>query len=168
MQLLNLNLKIAEREQNGEPVQSPNLPGWFENKEKLISNDCVRFEGWNFCKNNKVAVLSNGIMGLLNFWWKIFIYKRKIHTFLQIIRLWTKILSWYRPVLSQLVFDSSCSALLPLALFGIMAVTSGFSVVTPILGIASTNLVLPDEPLTPNFALCEKIRSIVRRRCTWP
>jgi TonB-dependent SusC/RagA subfamily outer membrane receptor len=34
--------------------------------------------------------------------------------------------------------------------------------------IPSTNLVLPDEPLTPNFALCEKIRSIVRRRCTWP
>jgi hypothetical protein len=44
-QLLNLNFKIAEREQNGETVQSPGLPVWFENKEKLISDDCVRFEG---------------------------------------------------------------------------------------------------------------------------
>ncbi len=44
-QLLNLNFKIAEREQNGEPVQKPGLPDWFEDKEKLISDDCVRLEG---------------------------------------------------------------------------------------------------------------------------
>ena len=44
-QLLNLNLNIAESEQNGEPVQAPGLPAWFENREKLISGDCVRFEG---------------------------------------------------------------------------------------------------------------------------
>ena len=44
-QLLNLNLKIAESEQNGKPVQAPGLPVWFVNREKLISGDCVKFEG---------------------------------------------------------------------------------------------------------------------------
>jgi hypothetical protein len=34
--------------------------------------------------------------------------------------------------------------------------------------IPSTNSVLLDDPLAPNFAACEKIRSIVKRRCTWP
>jgi len=34
--------------------------------------------------------------------------------------------------------------------------------------IPSTNRVLPDVPLVPNFASCEKIRSIVKRKCTWP
>lgn len=44
-QLLNLNHQIACREQKGEPVIAPGLPDWFKNKEKLISDDCVRFEG---------------------------------------------------------------------------------------------------------------------------
>lgn len=44
-QLLNMNFTIAEREQNGKPVQAPSLPEWFKNKEKLISGDCVKFEG---------------------------------------------------------------------------------------------------------------------------
>jgi len=48
--------------------------------------------------------------------------------------------------------------------------------------IPSTNLVLPDAPLIPNFAPCEKIRKLVRHLtdtakrkparlidgCTWP
>jgi len=44
-QLLSLNHQIAEREQKGEPVAAPGLPDWFENKKKLISDDCVRVEG---------------------------------------------------------------------------------------------------------------------------
>lgn len=44
-QLLELNYDVSEREQRGEPVQSPGLPEWFPEKEKLVSADCVRFEG---------------------------------------------------------------------------------------------------------------------------
>jgi hypothetical protein len=31
----------------------------------------------------------------------------------------------------------------------------------------STNLVLPDTPLVPTFAPCEKIRNTAKRKCTW-
>lgn len=44
-QLLALNLEVAAREQRGQPVQAPGLPEWYPEKEKLISDDCVRFEG---------------------------------------------------------------------------------------------------------------------------
>lgn len=43
--LLQLNELVAEREANGEKVQSPGLPEWFEGKESLVSDDCVRFLG---------------------------------------------------------------------------------------------------------------------------
>jgi hypothetical protein len=33
--------------------------------------------------------------------------------------------------------------------------------------IPSTNPVLIDDPLAANFSPCEKIRSIVKKRCTW-
>jgi hypothetical protein len=44
-QLLALNLDVAAREQRGQPVQAPGLPGWYPNKKSLVSDDCVRFEG---------------------------------------------------------------------------------------------------------------------------
>ncbi len=44
-QLLALNLEVAEREQQGLPVQPPGLPAWFPNPEKLVSDDCVKYEG---------------------------------------------------------------------------------------------------------------------------
>ncbi len=44
-QLLALNLSVSAREERGEPVQSPGLPDWYAEKEKLVSDDCVRFEG---------------------------------------------------------------------------------------------------------------------------
>ena len=43
-QLLALNFSVSAREERGEPVQSPGLPDWYTNKEKLVSDDCVRFE----------------------------------------------------------------------------------------------------------------------------
>ena len=43
VQLLALNLELAAREERGEPVQSPGLPEWYAQKEKLVSEDCVRF-----------------------------------------------------------------------------------------------------------------------------
>jgi hypothetical protein len=45
VQLLALNLEVAVREEQGEPVQSPGLTEWYPDKEKLVSEDCVRFEG---------------------------------------------------------------------------------------------------------------------------
>jgi len=44
-QLLALNYEVSEREQRGQTVQPPGLPEWFPEKEKLVSEDCVRFEG---------------------------------------------------------------------------------------------------------------------------
>ena len=44
-QILQLNEVVAKREANGEKVQSPGLPEWFEAKESLVSDDCVRFLG---------------------------------------------------------------------------------------------------------------------------
>jgi len=35
--------------------------------------------------------------------------------------------------------------------------------ITELIGIPSTNLVLPNAPLVPNFAPCEKIRKPVRQ-----
>lgn len=46
-QLLALNLSVSAREECGEPVQSPGIPNWYANKEKLISEDCVKFEERN-------------------------------------------------------------------------------------------------------------------------
>lgn len=43
-QILALNLEVACKEERDEPVQAPGLPGWYSDKEKLISDDCVRFE----------------------------------------------------------------------------------------------------------------------------
>ena len=43
-QLLELNLKVAEREANEEPVQAPGLPDFYPNPNELITDDCVKFE----------------------------------------------------------------------------------------------------------------------------
>jgi len=43
-QLLELNLSLAAKEENGEKVQAPGLPEWVEHKEEFVSEDCVRFE----------------------------------------------------------------------------------------------------------------------------
>ncbi len=43
-QLLELNIKVATNELEEEPVQGPGLPEWVMEKEKLISDDFVRFE----------------------------------------------------------------------------------------------------------------------------
>ena len=43
-QLLELNLQVAEKEKRQEKVQAPGLPDWVKNKEKFVSDDCVRFE----------------------------------------------------------------------------------------------------------------------------
>jgi hypothetical protein len=45
VQLLALNLEVATREERNEPVQAPGLPEWYPNKEKLVSENCVQFEG---------------------------------------------------------------------------------------------------------------------------
>ena len=42
-QLLELNVQVAEKEANGEQVQSPGLPVWFKDKERVVSEDCVKF-----------------------------------------------------------------------------------------------------------------------------
>lgn len=44
-QLLELNLEVAQKENDGEEVQKPGLPDWVENKEDFISGDCVEFMG---------------------------------------------------------------------------------------------------------------------------
>jgi hypothetical protein len=38
-----LNLEVVAWEERREPVQSPGLPEWYADKEKLVSEDCVRF-----------------------------------------------------------------------------------------------------------------------------
>jgi type I restriction-modification system DNA methylase subunit len=43
-QLLALNLKVAQNEKEGKPVQPPGLPDFVKNKEEYVSDDCVRFE----------------------------------------------------------------------------------------------------------------------------
>ena len=42
--LLELNLWIAERELNGENIQTPGLPDIIKSKKKFVSDDCVKFE----------------------------------------------------------------------------------------------------------------------------
>ncbi len=42
-QLLELNVQVAEKEANGEQVQSPGLPEWFKDKESVVTEDCVKF-----------------------------------------------------------------------------------------------------------------------------
>jgi hypothetical protein len=43
-QLLELNKQVHEKEKRKEKVQSPGLPDWVKNKEKFVSEDCVRLE----------------------------------------------------------------------------------------------------------------------------
>jgi hypothetical protein len=40
--LLNLNVRLYEREQRGEPVQGPGLPSKVKDKTTVVSTDCVR------------------------------------------------------------------------------------------------------------------------------
>ncbi len=42
-QLLNLNNSISKMENENKTVQKPGLPEWIDNKQKYISNDCVKF-----------------------------------------------------------------------------------------------------------------------------
>ena len=42
-QLLTLNHEVAGREKRNEPVQSSGLPVWFTDREKLVSDDCIKF-----------------------------------------------------------------------------------------------------------------------------
>ncbi len=42
--LLQLNLKVAAKEKAAEPVTSPGLPPYINNKEDFVSEECVRFE----------------------------------------------------------------------------------------------------------------------------
>jgi hypothetical protein len=44
-QLLELNEKVAQAESKGELVQAPGLPDWISDKQKYISDDCVKFLG---------------------------------------------------------------------------------------------------------------------------
>jgi hypothetical protein len=44
-QLLELNLAVAAKEENGSPVQAPGWPEHVKGKEKFITDDCVKFEG---------------------------------------------------------------------------------------------------------------------------
>jgi hypothetical protein len=41
-QLLELNLSVAHRLENAEPVTPPGIPATFPNPETLISDDCIR------------------------------------------------------------------------------------------------------------------------------
>ena len=41
-QLLELNLSVAQRLENAEPVTPPGIPATFPNPETLISDDCIR------------------------------------------------------------------------------------------------------------------------------
>jgi len=43
-QLLKLNLEVAAKEGKGQDVQAPGLPEWVKDKEKLVSDVCVKFE----------------------------------------------------------------------------------------------------------------------------
>jgi len=42
-QLLELNEKVAQLESKGTEVQAPGLPNWINDKQKYISEDCVKF-----------------------------------------------------------------------------------------------------------------------------
>ncbi len=42
-QLLDLNQKVAQAENEGKEVQPPGLPNWIADKQKYISDDCVKF-----------------------------------------------------------------------------------------------------------------------------
>ena len=44
-QMLELNYQISAKEEKGEKVQAPGLPAWFEDREQVVSDDCVRFIG---------------------------------------------------------------------------------------------------------------------------
>ncbi len=44
-QLLELNKKVAQAESEEKTVQSPGLPNWITDKQKYISDDCVKFIG---------------------------------------------------------------------------------------------------------------------------
>ena len=41
-QLLELNLAVAQRIENGEPVTAPGIPADFPKPESLVSEDCIR------------------------------------------------------------------------------------------------------------------------------
>ena len=43
-QLLQLNLQVSDKENRNEKVQPPGLPEWTKNIERLITNECVKFE----------------------------------------------------------------------------------------------------------------------------
>ncbi len=44
-QLLELNEKVAQLESKEKEVQAPGLPNWITDKQKYISDDCVKFIG---------------------------------------------------------------------------------------------------------------------------
>jgi hypothetical protein len=43
-QLLALNLKVARREEAGEPVTAPGVPPGYPNPARLVTEDCIRAE----------------------------------------------------------------------------------------------------------------------------
>jgi hypothetical protein len=43
-QLLNLNLELAEKEKNNIKIQVPGVPDYYTEIEKIMSDDCVKFE----------------------------------------------------------------------------------------------------------------------------
>jgi len=45
-QLLELNLAVAQRLDNAQPVTSPGIPATFPNPETLVSDDCIRPPAW--------------------------------------------------------------------------------------------------------------------------
>ena len=44
-QLLQLNLEVASLEAKEKEVTPPGLASWIKNKEKFVTEDCVRFRG---------------------------------------------------------------------------------------------------------------------------
>jgi len=43
-QLLDLNLALHGKEESGEPIQAPGIPDGYTTREKITSDDCVRFD----------------------------------------------------------------------------------------------------------------------------
>jgi len=43
--LLDLNLKVAKKEANKEPVQGPGLPSFIKDKNLYVTEDFVKWEG---------------------------------------------------------------------------------------------------------------------------
>ena len=43
-QLLDLNLSLYAKEQNGEAIEKPGIPSYYKDKAKLVSDDCVVFD----------------------------------------------------------------------------------------------------------------------------